>query len=248
MNDIQRLAGWLRASTHPCVFTGAGMSTESGLPDFRSAGGMWRSGRAFEDLASLHALAHHADEFVAFYRWRIEMVAAHQPHAGHAVLARWQAAGRLGALITQNVDGYHEAAGSVDPINLHGSLRVVRCRDCGAEAMAAAFLVDGGERCGCGGPRRPGVVLFGEALPLHALERADAAARRADLFIVLGSSLLVSPANHFPRSAKQHGAKLVIVNHDPTPLDGLADMVLPGPIGEVLAAVDALLPPKAPPA
>jgi NAD-dependent deacetylase len=216
------------------------MSTESGLPDFRSAGGLWRNNRRFEELASTEALAFSYDEFVAFYRWRIVELAKYGPHEGHRVLARWQQRGLVQALITQNVDGFHQRAGSPRPFQLHGGLDHVRCNRCGQEEPAAVFL----ERtacAACGGKLRPGVVLFGEMLPREDFDGADRAARAADLFIVLGSSLLVSPANTLPQLAKARGARLVIVNHDPTPLDGLADLVLNEAIGPTLAAVDALL-------
>jgi NAD-dependent deacetylase len=216
------------------------MSTESGLPDFRSAGGLWRNNRRFEELASTEALERAYDEFVAFYRWRIEELAKYAPHEGHRILARWQAAGRVQALITQNVDGFHQRAGSPRPFQLHGGLDHVRCQACGRQAPAERFLeVTACEACG--GKLRPGVVLFGERLPMADFEGAERAARAADLFVVLGSSLLVSPANMLPQLAKAHGARLVIVNHDPTPLDGIADLVVHQAIGPTLAAVDALM-------
>ena len=240
MADIERLASWVRTSHNITIFTGAGSSTESGLPDFRSAGGLWRNNRRFEELASRDALERAYDEFVEFYRWRIAELARYQPHEGHRVLAKWEAEGRLRGIITQNVDGFHHAAGSEVVHELHGSLRVVRCERCGEEVNAAAFLLDP-PTCPCGGKRRPGVVLFGEMLPSDAFEASDVLAREADLFIVLGSSLQVSPANMFPQLAKAAGAKLVIVNRDRTPLDPLADLVVRESIGGLLAAVDAAL-------
>ncbi|MDB5100302.1 MAG: NAD-dependent deacetylase [Cyanobacteria bacterium RYN_339] len=240
VDPVQTLTVWLQNARNATIFSGAGMSTESGLPDFRSAGGLWRNNRRFEELASTEALAHHYDEFVAFYRWRIEELAKFAPHEGHRVLARWQARGLLQALITQNVDGFHQRAGSPQPFQLHGGLDHVRCQTCGLQAPAEKFLSD--TACeACGGKLRPGVVLFGEMLPRRAFEGAEAAARAADLFIVLGSSLMVSPANMLPQLAKSQGAKLVIVNQDPTPLDGMADLVLRDAIGPTLAAVDALM-------
>jgi NAD-dependent deacetylase len=240
MIDAEDLVEWLVISRSTCIFTGAGMSTESGLPDFRSAGGLWRNNRRFEELASTEALAHSYGEFVDFYRWRIEELAKYGPHDGHRVLARWEAEGRIRGVITQNVDGFHHRAGSRRVHELHGSLRLVRCQRCGQEAPAADFLRDP-PTCSCGGKRRPGVVLFGEVLPADALDGAQELAKAADLFIVLGSSLLVSPANFFPQVAKAAGARLVIVNHDPTPLDDLADLVVRQPIGPTLAAVAAEL-------
>lgn len=237
---IDTLTTWLRRSRFTVVFTGAGMSTESGLPDFRSSGGLWRTGRRFEELASVRALEQAYDEFVAFYRWRIDMINRHGPHEGHAILARWQQDGIIHALITQNVDGYHQRAGSPDVIELHGTLRTVHCQQCRRRAPAETFLHDIGLNCPhCGGTMRPSVVLFGEALPERALLEAERASRQAELFVVLGSSLVVSPANEFPQLAKARRARLVIVNRDPTPLDVLADLRLTASIRDVLTAVDA---------
>jgi NAD-dependent deacetylase len=239
-NDAAELARLLRTSGRAVVFTGAGMSTESGLPDFRSAGGLWRN-RRFEELASRESLATRYDEFVAFYRWRMQMLTEHEPHAGHRVVADWQRRGLVEALITQNVDGYHTAAGARDALELHGTLRLVRCETCDVEATAAQFLAPAGEACACGGRRRPNVVLFGEALPEATLSAAVEASRRARLFIVLGSSLLVSPANLLPQMALAAGAPLVIVNRDPTPLGPRATLESRCAIGEILAEADEIL-------
>lgn len=238
------LAAWLRTSRFTTIFTGAGMSTESGLPDFRSAGGLWKQNRRFEDLASTWALENAVAEFVEFYRWRIGMLHGVEPHAGHRWIARWQREERVQALITQNVDGLHTRAGSPRVTELHGSLRVIRCQGCGMEADSERFLSEDGTRCSrCGGKMRPGVVLFGEGLAEDGLLEAQRASEQAELFIVLGSSLQVSPANVFPRIAKAHGAKLVILNREPTPLDGLADLRLKGSIGETLDALGSRLEP-----
>lgn len=240
VDPVQVLIGWMRSAHHVSVMMGAGASTESGLPDFRSGGGLWRNNRRFEELASADALAHRYDEFVAFYRWRIAELAKVAPHEGHRVLARWQERGLVKALITQNVDGFHQRAGSPRPFQLHGGLDHVRCQRCGEREPAEVFL----ERtacAACGGKLRPGVVLFGERLPMEDFEGAERAAGAADLFVVLGSSLLVSPANMLPQLAKANGARLVIVNHDPTPLDRVADLVVHAAIGPTLAAVDGLL-------
>jgi NAD-dependent deacetylase len=240
--DLASLAGWFRESAHTVFFTGAGMSTESGLPDFRSSRGLWRRDRRFEQLACVEAIEHDWDEFVAFYRFRIEQLARYRPHRGHVRIAAWQRRGLVHALVTQNVDGFHEAAGSPQVANLHGTLGRVRCHDCGAEREAESFLRDDGTRCRrCGGRMRPAVVLFGEALPEAALAAAFAASERARLFVVLGSSLLVSPANALPEVAKSRGARLVIVNREPTPLHPIADLVFGDAIGETLEALDELL-------
>jgi NAD-dependent deacetylase len=239
-NHAAELARLLRTSGPAVIFTGAGMSTESGLPDFRSAGGLWRN-RRFEELASREALESDYDEHVAFYRWRIEMLAGHAPNDGHRVIADWQQRGLVSTIVTQNVDGFHTRAGADGVLELHGTLANVRCDRCGDEQPAAAFLEAAGLACACGGKRRPGVVLFGESLPTATLRAAWLAAERATLFIVLGSSLAVAPANLLPEAAVTAGAPLVIVNRDPTPLDRAATLVIHASIGETLRAADRLL-------
>ena len=238
--ELARLLGM-----HPgaVVFTGAGMSTESGLPDFRSNGGLWKQSRRFEELASVQALETDYDEHVAFYRWRIEMLAARAPNDGHRVVADWQRRGLIGTIVTQNVDGFHTSAGAAGVLELHGTLANVRCDRCGLERPSAEFLEAAGLACACGGKRRPGVVLFGEALPAATLRAAWEAAQRARLFIVLGSSLAVAPATLLPEAAVGAGAPLVIINRDPTPLDRMATLVINASIGETLRAVDSLLAP-----
>ena len=207
------LARLLAAHRRAVVFTGAGMSTESGLPDFRSNGGLWKQNRRFEELASREALESAYDEHVEFYRWRIEMLAAHAPNDGHRVVADWQRRGLVSTVVTQNVDGFHARAGATEVLELHGTLTTVRCNRCGGERPAAEFLEAAGLACECGGKRRPGVVLFGEALPEATLHAAWLASERAPLFLVLGSSLAVSPANLLPKAAVEAGAPLV--HHQP---------------------------------
>lgn len=249
---VATLASYLKNAKTAVIFTGAGMSTEStpidpdstesGLPDFRSSGGLWTNNRRFEELASVDALRHDYPGFVEFYRWRLSELAKYAPHAGHGLIADWQRAGRVQALITQNVDGFHTEAGSPEAIELHGALRRIRCQDCGRASTVEAFLAGTTPVCEhCGGRLRPGVVLFGEMLPEGAIAKASEVSHLSELFIVLGSSLQVSPANWFPQLAKQAGAKLVIINHDPTPLDDIADLCLRGSIRDTLVAVSERL-------
>lgn len=239
---IRRLAEWLRLSERTVVFTGAGMSTESGLPDFRSSGGLWRQSRRFEELASTWALEHDYAAFVDFYRWRLEGLSPYAPHEGHRLIARWQRSGLVRHLVTQNVDGFHTLAGSPEAHELHGTLRRIRCQACGLEEASERFLGEGGTAClRCSGRMRPSVVLFGEALPASALDRAQAAAREATLFLVLGSSLMVSPANMLPRMAQASGARLVIVNREKTPLTDEADLCLDTSIKDTLLELEEAL-------
>lgn len=232
------LAQWLKESNYTVVFSGAGMSTENGIPDFRSAQGLWRD-KDPAKLASTFALTHNRAEFISFYQARIETVNRYAPHAGHERLARWEKEGLIHYIITQNVDRFHQQAGSTRVAELHGTIQQLRCEACGRKYPGERYLQAEGTVCACGHFLRPCVVLFGEMLPEEALAAAERETLRAELFIVLGSSLQVSPANFFPQLAKQNGAKLVIVNEESTPLDDLADLVIQNrKIGDVLTEVD----------
>lgn len=239
---------WITA-THPVVFTGAGMSTESGLPDFRSAQGLWKVRP--ESLATLEALATQPDEFYHFYQWRIAKLWEVSPNPGHQVVSDLQRMGYIQRIITQNVDGLHQRSGSEQVIEVHGSLRTVRCIDCHSvydsrsivptrpdwEAEYRQGRYHYGAECHCSvcnGLLRPNVVLFGESLPETALAKAMQSSKAADFFVVLGSSLAVSPANYFPAWAVENGAKLLIINNEPTHLDNEATWVIHGQIGKVL--------------
>jgi NAD-dependent deacetylase len=232
------LAQWLKTSRYTVVLTGAGMSTESGLPDFRSAQtGLWNKKNP-QQLASTYALKHHREEFIAFYQYRIRTLHQCKPHAGHIILSEWEKRGIVQNIITQNVDGFHQQAGSKNVIELHGSLRTIHCQSC-HKVYASDMYINEEFYCACGGFLRPSVVLFGESLPSDAIEKAWSAAQKAELLIVLGSSLQVSPANQLPLLAKRNGAKLVIVNMEPTELDEWADLVIHHrKIGEVLKELD----------
>ncbi|KQL48899.1 NAD-dependent deacetylase [Brevibacillus choshinensis] len=241
MDQSAELAEWIKAASTCVVFTGAGMSTESGLPDFRSQRGLW-SGQDPTKLASTHSMHHNRQAFIEFYRMRIEGLLSCLPHAGHELLAGWETRGLIRGIITQNVDGFHQRAGSESVAELHGTLATVRCSLCQNERPSETYLAAEGTHCQCGGFMRPSVVLFGESLPQTALEQAEEWTNEADLFIVFGSSLVVSPANFFPQQAKENGAKLVIVNREPTPLDGWADMVIQDMlIGSLLQETDKIL-------
>lgn len=217
------------------IFSGAGMSTESGLQDFRSKDGIWARADPTR-LASVGALEENYDEFLEFYKARLYVPKEIEPNIGHRIIAGWEKEGYVDGVITQNVDRLHQKAGSVNVWELHGSLEPVRCHSCGGEGATADFLA--GKPCArCGGRLRPGVVLFGEMLPQRPLEAADELSDSCKTFIVLGSSLVVSPANYFPRQAKSGGARLAIVNRDPTPLDGIADIVVHEEIGAFLTEV-----------
>lgn len=215
----------MRQSNYTIIFTGAGMSTESGLPDFRSKDrGLWEKFNP-DELANVHALMHNTEEFTNFYRYRLGEITKYKPHDGHYILAKWEKQQRIHGIITQNVDAFHADAGNKNMMELHGSFRTFHCHECNEVVGRDAYL-DGETTCSCGGTIRPGIVLFGENLPQETFQRAEVEAKQAELFIVLGSSLTVSPANMFPLVAKENGAKLIIVNREPTDFDHYADLII----------------------
>jgi len=238
LKGLERLVSFLK-SKEVVVFTGAGMSTASGLPDFRGKKGLWKE-KDPSLLASVGALENNYQEFCEFYRWRIKALLEAKPNEGHFILANWEEKGYVKGIITQNVDGFHQEAGSKKVWELHGTLRKVRCMRCRSRYESALFL----ERTSCpncGGKLRPDVVLFGESLPDLALEKAEELSLSCKCFLVLGSSLRVSPANWFPFLAKRNGAELFIVNMEPTPLDSLAERVIAEEINKVLYCVSEKL-------
>jgi NAD-dependent deacetylase len=237
MDSARKFAEILK-NREAVVFSGAGMSTESGLQDFRSRTGIWANVDPTA-LASVDALKNNYEQFLSFYKSRLLVPESVKPNIGHNLIAKWERDGFIKGIITQNVDGLHQAAGSVNVAELHGSLEPVRCYGCGKVATKDDFIQ--GHRCSCGGRLRPGVVLFGEMLPESEIQKAELWSNNCKSFIVLGSSLAVSPANFFPRKAKNSGASLVIINKDDTPLDGIADLVVHTSIGEFLSEVNEFI-------
>lgn len=242
--SIAAVAEWLAASRSAVAFTGAGISTESGIPDFRSPGGVWSKYRTvyFDEFLESAEARHE------YWRQKCEAhreFSAAGPNAGHRVLADWEAAGRVRGVITQNIDELHQQAGNRNVLELHGTARRAACLDCSArfdiEPFVAQFLAeDRVPDCPeCGGRLKHATISFGQSLPAEVLMNANRWSREADLFLAIGSSLVVTPAADLPRHAKESGARLVIINRDPTPLDYLADATLGGSIGEVLTAIAA---------
>lgn len=219
------IAKLIQNAKNTIVFTGAGMSTESGLPDFRSPKrGLWAKFNP-DELANVNALTKSPQEFTDFYRQRLNDIKDYQPHEGHLILADWEKKNRINGIITQNVDGFHHDAGSKNVMELHGTFRSFHCHSC-TKTYDQNMYLSGTVTCSCGGTIRPGIVLFGETLPEYVFVAAERETLAADLFIVLGSSLTVTPANMFPTLAKENGANLIIVNREPTPIDHLADFVI----------------------
>ncbi|MGZ4292050.1 MAG: SIR2 family NAD-dependent protein deacylase [Gaiellaceae bacterium] len=219
------------------ALTGAGVSTESGIPDFRSAGGIWAQFDPYE-VASIDAFHRDPARVWEFYALRLDVLAAARPNAAHLALAELEETGLLRAVITQNVDRLHAAAGSRDVIEVHGSVAQARCLRCGAvvarEELRALLPLP---HCpGCGAVLKPDVVMFGELLPADAIDRATALAREAALLLVVGSSLEVWPVAGLPDETLRHGGAVAIVNRDPTPYDRRAALTVRASAGETLAA------------
>ncbi len=241
IGDLAGLREALGAATSLVVLTGAGISAESGVPTFRGAGGLWRN-YSPEELATPEAFAGNPRLVWEWYDWRRSVIHGAQPNAGHLALVKLEqrivtrTAGKQSfALVTQNVDGLHDRAGSRNVLKLHGDMWLVRCTACGAvERNEEVPLKELPPRCGCGGVLRPGVVWFGEALPTAEWERASEASARAQVMMVVGTSAVVYPAAGLADLARAAGAKLAIINPEPTPLDAGAEWVLNGKAGEIL--------------
>lgn len=222
---MENVAKLIKEANSVVIFTGAGMSTESGLPDFRSKDrGLWQKFNP-DELANVNALINNEAEFTKFYQYRLGEISKYTPHQGHKILAKWEELDIIDSIITQNVDAFHSDAGNQDVFELHGSFRDMHCHECHNQVSRETYLA-GESTCECGGTIRPGIVLFGESLPQDTFRLAEERTKKADLFIVLGSSLSVTPANMFPMVAKENGAKLIIVNREPTELDALADQTI----------------------
>lgn len=243
MDDTARLARMIAGAERIAVFTGAGISTESGIPDFRSPGGVWSRMKPiwFQDFVAREESRREA--------WRRTFSGAAgwtgaAPNAGHHAVATLWEAGKLLAVITQNVDGLHQASGvpAAEVIELHGAAGYAKCLTCELRHELADLrgpFVEAGviPACrACGGLVKTATISFGQPMPQEAMERAQAAALGCDLFLVLGSSLVVYPAAGVPILAKRNGAGLVIVNREPTDQDALADLVVAGEIGPVMQA------------
>lgn len=244
VSQINLVADWIAAARAAVVLTGAGISTESGIPDFRSPGGVWSKYRTVYYGEFLES----PDARHEYWRQKCEMhreFADARPNAGHEVLARWETADRIRGVITQNIDGLHQMAGSGRVLELHGTARQAACVDCRARyaigPLVEQFLASHSvPACsGCGAPLKHATISFGQMLPADVLMEANRWTREADLMLAIGSSLIVTPAADLPRHAKMKGARLVILNRDPTPLNGLADAVLTTPIGATLTAIAA---------
>lgn len=226
----------------PCVvLTGAGISTESGIPDFRSPTGIWAEYDPME-YATIEAFRRDPLKVWEFYALRFEALTRAEPNPGHLALAALERRGLVQSLITQNIDGLHDRAGSQDVVEVHGSIRTARCLECGErvplDQVVSALREAPAPQCpSCGSILKPDVVMFGELLPVEAIDRAFELAHGAGLLLVVGSSLEVHPVAALPEEAVAAGAKLAIVNRGPTPVDHLASTRIEAGAGETLTAM-----------
>jgi NAD-dependent deacetylase len=238
------LAELIRASQPCIVLTGAGISTESGIPDFRSPTGIWAQFDPFE-YGSIQAFRADPEKVWRFYAPRFAMLTEAEPNAAHTALAELERAGFVQAVVTQNIDLLHERAGSRNVVEVHGSIRTSSCPRCRASHPLAAVLpqveADGIARCTCGAVLKPDVVFFGELMPVEAMDRATRLARDAALLLVVGSSLEVYPVAGLPQETLEAGGRLAIVNLGPTPYDRRAEVRIDGAAGAVLSEIAAQL-------
>jgi len=238
--EVEQVAEMILESEKAVALTGAGISTESGIPDFRGPQGLWR--QIDPRTSTIQFFRQFPEIFWQFIVDRLEGMMRAEPNRAHYALAELERMGRLSSIITQNVDGLHFKAGSKNVIELHGNMREAVCLSCGCvlsmeEAMGMVKRGYLPPRCGCGGVLKPNVVLFNEPLPKEAYRRALLESKSCDLMLVVGTSLQVYPAAYLPVVAKQRGARLAIINMEPTPLDDVADVTIQAKAGEALPTI-----------
>lgn len=234
MTETERLQRWIDESRHIVFFGGAGVSTESGIPDFRSADGLYHQSYRYppEEIISHHFFLQNTAEFYRFYREKM-IVPSARPNAAHLKLAEMEQKGKLDAVITQNIDGLHRMAGSHKVLELHGSVLRNFCMECGKfYGVEAITETEDIPRCDCGGTIKPDVVLYEEGLDNAILEEAVRCIEQADLLIVGGTSLVVYPAAGLLQYFR--GNRLALLNRDATAYDARAGLILREPIGTVL--------------
>jgi NAD-dependent deacetylase len=232
--NIEQAREWLTASPAVAILTGAGISAESGVPTFRSDGGLWRDYKP-EQLATPEAFERDPKLVWEWYNWRREIIAKAAPNPAHRALVRLEKIKSRFTLITQNVDGLHDLAGNGKILKLHGDIWRMRCTVCGANFPNRRVpLPKIPPHCACGGLARPNVVWFGEPLPEGMMKEAEHAVEAADVFLVIGTSAVVQPAAGLIPYAKQSGAKVIEINLEPTAATAIVDCALHGAAGEIL--------------
>ncbi|RLF19805.1 MAG: NAD-dependent protein deacylase [Thermoprotei archaeon] len=238
---VEAIAELIVKSRKAVALTGAGISTESGIPDFRGPQGLWK--RVDPKIGTIEFFMEHPDEFWRFQLDRLKEMMKAKPNRAHYALAELEKMGKLSAVITQNVDGLHLKAGSKNVIEIHGNLRTAVCIRCKRviPIEEALRLIESGvfpPKCEkCGSLLKTGSILFNEPIPEEALTRSYIEAETCDFMMAIGTSLQVYPAAYLPVLAKRRGAKLAIINMEPTPLDDIADVVVHGKVGDVLESV-----------
>jgi NAD-dependent deacetylase len=242
-DEIARAAALLREARYAIALTGAGISTPSGIPDFRSPGsGLWERANPMI-VASIYAFRIRPQAFYDWVRPLVEILIAAEPNPAHLALAELEARGRLRAVITQNIDGLHQKAGSREVLELHGHVREATCTRCYQVVPIGNFLDDflasGKVPCcsECGGVIKPNVVFFGEQLPIEVLNAAQAHVRRADLILVAGSYLEIVPASQLPLQVHERGGRVIVVNLMPTYIDCVAEVVIQADVADVLPRI-----------
>ena len=243
---VERAAALLAGARHGLALTGAGVSAESGIPTFRGEGGLWTKYDPVK-VSSIDSFMADPAAYWKVSKDRGRVALAAKPNPGHVALAAMEAAGRLVAIVTQNTDGLHQDSGSRRVVELHGSGRTVECLDCGrreprseVQARLDLEMPPRCRKCG-GGYLKPTVVLFGQPMPPAAVQEAFELAARTDVMLVVGSSLVVYPAAEVPLVAVRAGARMIVVNAEPTPFDRFANVVIHGRSGEVLPQIAALI-------
>lgn len=249
-SKIQQAANLICHASHPVALTGAGVSTPSGIPDFRSPGsGLWERDDPMS-VASIWGFIEHPQGFFDWVRPLAKLVLAAQPNPAHQALADLEAMGKLKAIVTQNIDNLHQMAGSKRVLEVHGHMREATCIRCyhiePSQVLLSKFLTDGEiPTCSvCGGVMKPNLVLFGEMLPVSVMYEAEQEAKACDVMIIAGSSLQVAPAADLPLVAKKNGAQLIIINHTPTPADAQAAIVLRQDVAIALPKIAGLVRPE----
>lgn len=235
MTELEQLKQWIAQSSNIVFFGGAGVSTESGIPDFRSVDGLYNQEYDYppETIISHSFYKRNPKEFYRFYKNKMLFPDA-KPNAAHLALAKWEQQGKLKAVITQNIDGLHQAAGSKEVLELHGSVHRNYCTRCGKfYSLADVMEADGVPHCECGGMVKPDVVLYEEGLDQQTLSKAVSYISNAEVLIIGGTSLTVYPAAGL--IDYYSGNKLVLINKSVTPMDTRADLVISGKIGEIFS-------------
>jgi NAD-dependent deacetylase len=234
LENIEQAREWLTASAAVAILTGAGISAESGVPTFRSDGGLWRDYKP-EQLATPEAFERDPKLVWEWYNWRREIIAKAAPNPAHRALVHLEKIKARFTLITQNVDGLHDLAGNGKILKLHGDIWRMRCTACGANFPNRRVpLLKIPPHCACGGLARPNVVWFGEPLPEGMMKEAEHAVEAAQVFLVIGTSAVVQPAAGLIPYAKRSGAKVIEINPEPTAATAIVDCALHGAAGEIL--------------